>query len=214
MGVIRVPARIFSRRNCLIWLSVLAQVLHGGVGRNLKGRGFRLSASSPRLWVGRGPHAARQLPKRPSMPSTRACSGPPRTGVLRGARCSFGPLYRELRSSSDLDHRQTIALTDAGSNTLAVNASSIGRPGPDQQHEVGDAHRRRRSTAEDGNPGAPATFLSGLPLSSCCLEMLREVQQPPWSQLCRSSTSPICRERRALCAQTIGQTIAGAIFRL
>ena len=214
MGVIRVPGQICWPSNCLIWIVAQGQVLHGGVGRNLKGRGVRLSASSPRLWVGRGPHAARQLPKRPSMPSTRACSGPPRTGVLRGARCSFGPLYRELRSSSDLDHSQTIALLDAVSNILAWNASSIGRPGPDQQHEVGDAHRPRNGRRKQLSLGCPGIFLSGLPLSSWCLEMLREVQQPPWSQLCRSSSSPICRERRALCAATIGATITRAIFRL
>ena len=169
MGVIRVPARIFSRRNCLIWLSVLAQVLHGGVGRNLKGRGFRLSASSPRLWVGRGPHAARQLPKRPSMPSTRACSGPPRTGVLRGARCSFGPLYRELRSSSDLDHRQTIAPTDVGSNILAVNASSIRRPGLDQQQEVGDAPPAAQRPPRQTITGLPWQFLERTALEQLLL---------------------------------------------
>ena len=135
-------------------------------------------------------------------------------GVLRGARCSFGPLYRELRSSSDLDHSQTIALLDAVSNILAWNASSIGRPGPDQQHEVGDAHRPRSGRRKQLSLGCPGILLSGLPLSSWCLEMLREVQQPPWSQLCRSSTSPICRERRALCAATIGATITRAIFRL
>ena len=93
------------------------------------------------------------------MPSTRACPGPPSTGVLRGARCSFGPLYRGLRSSSDLDHSQTIAHKDAVSNILAVNASSIGCPGLDQEQEVGNAPPAAQRPSKATITGLPCQFL-------------------------------------------------------
>ena len=88
---------------------------------------------------------------------------------MRGARCSFGPLYRELRSSSDLDHSQTIALTDAGSNILAVNASSLGRPGPDQQQEVGDAPPAAQQPAKATITGLPCHFLERAALEQLVL---------------------------------------------
>ena len=103
------------------------------------------------------------------MPSTRACSGPPRTGILRGARCSFGPLYRELRSSSDLDHSQTIAHTGAVSNILAVDASSIGDPGLDQQQEVGDAPPAAQRPAKATITGLPWQFLERAALEQLVL---------------------------------------------
>ena len=88
---------------------------------------------------------------------------------MRGARCSFGPLYRELRSSSDLDHRQTIAPTDVGSNILAVNASSIRRPGLDQQQEVGDAPPAAQRPAKATITGLPWQFLERTALEQLLL---------------------------------------------
>ena len=198
----------------LIWDSWTAGVLDGGVGRDLEGRGSGLSTISPCLWVGGTLHAARQLQKRPSQPSARACKRPSvhRFAAVHGG--DFMALKQELVTLPHLDHTEDIVHIIAPDNTLAGATSPFGSLGPDQQQEVRAHHQRVRLAPMQLSCNYPAMLLSGFTLSSCCLEMLHQPQQPPAGHLSSSHSSPIQRELRALCAPTIDPTIADAKSRL
>ena len=126
----------------------------------------------------------------------------------------FMALKQELVTLPHLDLTKDIVHIIAPDNTLAGATSPFGSLGPDQQQKVRAHHQRVRLAPMQLSCNYPAMLLSGFTLSSCCLEMLHQPQQPPASHLSSSHSSPIQRELRALCAPTIDPTIADAKSRL
>ena len=126
----------------------------------------------------------------------------------------FMALKQELVTLPHLDHTKDIVHIIAPDNTLAGATSPFGSLGPDQQQKVRAHHQRVRLAPMQLSCNYPAMLLSGFTLSSCCLEMLHQPQQPPASHLSSSHSSPIQRELRALCDATIDATIADAKSRL
>ena len=126
----------------------------------------------------------------------------------------FMALKQELVTLPHLDLTKDIVHIIAPDNTLAGATSPFGSLGPDQQQKVRAHHQRVRLAPMQLSCNYPAMLLSGFTLSSCCLEMLHQPQQPPASHLSSSHSSPIQRELRALCDATIDATIADAKNRL